>query len=976
MWYLWDPITSKIMHLPPLILKDGDSTSIEECCLSLPPDDAKSILLLTRRDKPTFVFYLLENRKRKRLKWTEFLYTKKLRRISEDGRLVYSLCCCNGKVYALNTDNHFYEFVIEIGIVVKDGGVVIKLMLFAGCPDPLYQFMYTDTSFSLVSLHKLDMTSLNWGKLEGLKKWDITGKRPGELEEEEINNMFNSSEIWEQMEDLKDGNFFVDLARDDSVAYSPTIASEFGGNPLHLQTSDFNSNTIISVKLTGTENYRVWAAAMKLAINTRNKTGFLDGTCLKSTYANSAPLSNQWERCNSIVLSWLLNYVFEELFLGQIFFDNASEVWAELKETYDKLDGEFDIMTKLPKCSCAAREDVSKHNQLIKLMQFLMGLNDVFQPIKSSLLARETLPDVKDAFAIISREESHRGIASSSFGSVTKPQVSSFVAKSNSWNNNGNKKFDNNKRVGNSTNNRGPNPNLHCTNCGKVGHTVDRCFDIIGYPPGYNKNTGPKSNGPRTFNANSVSSSSEKGASLSFTNEQMIKLMNLINEAPSGNVQANMAGRGTFFNSNVFFNLNFKFFYNSNSVMYKVTLGWIIDSGANQHMTISTLNMFGVIDITDLNLTVGHPNGTLAKIKYVGNLKLSDKIVLFDVLVVPEYCVSLLSVNKLIRDSRMFVGFTETKCFIQDLHQNKIVGTGSENGGLYMFDYVSPLSSNSQTIGNLSAVCFISKSMWHTRLGHPSDQAVNMLQQDLNFTKDSHVSPCDICHKAKQTREPFPFSDHQTTEIGELIHLDLWGPYKVISKDGFRYFLTIVDDYTRAVWIYLIKTKDEVYYHFVSYINMILNHFKCNIKTVRSDNGSEFVNNKMTELFNSLGIIHQTSCAYTPQQNGIAERKHRHLLNVARSLLFQSGIPLNMWTECVLTAAYLINRLPSSVLNGKSPFELVYGFKLKLSHLRSFGCLCFSSVLNNSDKFSSKSEKCVLIGFSTTKKAYKVYSLE
>ncbi|GKB15425.1 ribonuclease H-like domain-containing protein [Tanacetum coccineum] len=201
-------------------------------------------------------------------------------------------------------------------------------------------------------------------------------------------------------------------------------------NPLHFQTSDFNSNTIISVKLTGTENYKVWAAAIKSDINTRNKTGFLDGTCLKSIYANSAPLSNQ-----------------------------------------------------------------------------------------SSLLARETLPDVKDAFSINSREESHRGIASSSSGYVTKPLVSSFVAKSNSWNNIGNKKFDNNKRVGNSTNNTGPNPNLNCTNCGKVGHTVDRCFDIIGYPPGYNKNSGTKPNGPRTFNANSVSSSSMKGASLSFTNE-------------------------------------------------------------------------------------------------------------------------------------------------------------------------------------------------------------------------------------------------------------------------------------------------------------------------------------------------------------------------------------------------------------------------------------------------------------------------
>nr|GEX69133.1 ribonuclease H-like domain-containing protein [Tanacetum cinerariifolium] len=124
---------------------------------------------------------------------------------------------------------------------------------------------------------------------------------------------------------------------------------------------------------------------------------------------------------------------------------------------------------------------------------------------------------------------------------------------------------------------------------------------------------------------------------------------------------------------------------------------------------------------------------------------------------------------------------------------------------------------------------------------------------------------------------------------------------------------------------------------------------------VRYDNGTEFVNNNTNELFSGLSIVHQTSCAYTPQQNEVAERKHTHLLNMARILLFQSGLPLNIWTKCILTAAYLINRLPSFVLNGKSPFELVYGLKPKLSHLRSFGCRCYSYVLNNSDKFSARS---------------------
>ncbi|GJW98549.1 hypothetical protein Tco_0180357, partial [Tanacetum coccineum] len=142
---------------------------------------------------------------------------------------------------------------------------------------------------------------------------------------------------------------------------------------------------------------------------------------------------------------------------------------AELKETYDKLDGsiilnllqkihnfkqgelivseyyhrlnsvwrEFDIMTKLPKCSCAARDDVVKHNKLMRLMELLMGLIDVYHPIKSSLLSREDLPDVKEAFAIISIEESHRGIGSSS-GSVLKPKISNFVSNTKFSNNNNN----------------------------------------------------------------------------------------------------------------------------------------------------------------------------------------------------------------------------------------------------------------------------------------------------------------------------------------------------------------------------------------------------------------------------------------------------------------------------------------------------------------------------------------------------------
>ncbi|GKB79268.1 ribonuclease H-like domain-containing protein, partial [Tanacetum coccineum] len=185
------------------------------------------------------------------------------------------------------------------------------------------------------------------------------------------------------------------------------------------------------------------------------------------------------------------------------------------------------------------------------------------------------------------------------------------------------------------------------------------------------------------------------------------------------------------------------------------------------------------------NLTVGHPNGTLAKISTIRNLRLTANVVLFDVLVVPEYNVSLMSMHKLIKDSKLFVGFDETKCYIQDLNLIKTVGTGSEVVGLYLFD-VEQSGKPTLVLSNSSFVCHVSKQLWHSRLGHPADQVLSILSKTIGFKYDKNISPCDICHKAKQTRKPFPLFNHKYVSIGDLVHLDLWGPYKVeaYKEDG------------------------------------------------------------------------------------------------------------------------------------------------------------------------------------------------
>nr|GEX28708.1 ribonuclease H-like domain-containing protein [Tanacetum cinerariifolium] len=543
---------------------------------------------------------------------------------------------------------------------------------------------------------------------------------------------------------------------------------------------------------------------------------FITGTYVRTNYLASALLLEQWDRCNDMVLNWILGSLSQEVYLGHVFSNNAASVWNELKDTYDRIDGsivfnllqktnsfkqgglpvfeyyhklnslwrEYEILTKLPDCTYSARLEVANYDKMLKLMQFLMGLDDIYQPIRSSILTREVLPEAKDAFLIISREESYRGIPSSS-GTVKteKAQASAFVSKQSDMNRSRNNNWSSN---GNNVN-RGVYVNLLCKNCGFKGHTNDRCFELIGYPPGFkrNPNLKPNTNG----NSKSDSGNFRKGSSnnsetktsgnVSFTNEQVMKLMSLLNDMGSAG-QSNMAciTKCSFFNCNVFFNQNFYKFFCANVTINGINyhMGWIIDSGANQHMTNSIKDMVNLVDVFDLKLTVGHSNGTLAKITHVGNLKLNNDVMLFDVLVIPEYNVSLLSVHKLIKDS-----------------------------------------------------------------------------------------PCEVCHKAKQTKDSFSLSENKSTVFGQLMHLDVWGSYKVISREGFRYFLTILDDYSR---------------------------------------------------------------------------------------------------------------LPSSVLNGKSHFSLVYNKEPNLSYLRSFGCLCYAALIKGSDKFSEKSEKCVLISYASDKKAYKLFSLE
>ncbi|KAK1411971.1 hypothetical protein QVD17_32863 [Tagetes erecta] len=758
------------------------------------------------------------------------------------------------------------------------------------------------------------------------------------------------------------------------------------GDPLYLHPSDTSNASVINIKLKGTENYNVWANSMELALKVKNKLGFIDGTVVKTL--DDPVLGNQWDRCNSVVLSWILNSISEELYVGQIFSKIALDVWVELKETYSKLDGsviynlykqinsttqngssvsdyyhklnslwrQYDAITKLPKCTCNSSLQVTDFNNQIKLMQFLMGLDDTYQPIRTNILSKEPLPSVKNAFAMISAEESHRESNASHLN--LKTQAAAFNSKLTEISK---------RKIPTK-----PQP-LKCTHCNLTGHTIDKCFEIVGYPPNYKKKTNTQRAQAKSNATCDISSSSQTTNTMSqpFTPEQIAQIMSLISGNTANSFSADMSGN--FVSHKLNSKLHNMFCSNSSTELRESEI-WIIDSGANQHMVTNDSKIFNSLDVSEFNLTVGHPNGTKAQIMKIGSLKINDDTILRGVLVIPDYCVNLISVNKMAKENKLYSFFTESHCYVQDFLAKRLVMTGRELGGLYM---VSPLNESQFLACNSNMFnCSTSFELWHTRLGHPSDQVLKVLKDDLCFTKFGLSEPCDICHESKQTRSVFPHSEHVSKKVGDLIHLDLWGPFKTASREGYKYFLTIVDDFSRGVWLYLIKSKDQVYHHIESFFSLIRNQFGQCIKICRSDNGTEFVNQRLQSFFNLKGVIHQTSCAYTPQQNGIVERKHRHLLNTARSLMFQGGLPISMWTESVLTAAYLINRTPSSVLNGRTPYELLFGSKPSLKHLRNFGCLVFSTNLNPKSKFEKRAIKCVLLGYSVFKKGYKLWDMD
>ncbi|KAL2943034.1 Retrovirus-related Pol polyprotein from transposon RE1 [Bienertia sinuspersici] len=774
-------------------------------------------------------------------------------------------------------------------------------------------------------------------------------------------------------------------------------------NPLYLHPSD-GPSTISVEKLQGAADYRAWKRSMEIALASKRKLGFVTGTIARD--AEDKEKQEQWDTCNCMIIAWILFNVSDSIKKSIVYVDSARAIWKQLEQRYSVVNGsrkyrlnkeiyelkqkessineyyttmkilweELESMSGYPVITNMTVEmnafiralEVEKEEQ--RLFQFLNGLNETYASQRSNILMRSPLPTVEEACAILQQEEAQRVVLQ-----PVKVEMESSALYS---------KGTNERTVEN------------CSVCGKRGHGADKCWSVVGFPrwhpkhkPGQRgkiKDLGQASRwkgnpkggyGQRT--AANVQCQGEAGNGTGITIQQLEQMLKQL----PGSTMSSSIGRESDDEDDKDYGYAGMAYCNSAAVMCDE---WIVDSGASDHMTCDLRKL------TDIKLATGYPdirlpNGKTSRISHVGTARMSNELVLKNVLCVPDFKHNLISVNKLVRDSGCKVNFMKSMCVIED--DNKTVkGVGKECDGLYylidmpmqqLIKLVEKQKSNIKA--NLSTIqsegTRMSEAMkWHIRLGHTSFKRVKETGMVTREQLNNEI--CVTCPLAKFTKQPYKKSKSHASEPFELIHMDIWGPYRVLTRKNHRYFLTVVDDNTRCTWVHLLKLKSDACAAIEKFVRYAKNQFGKRVKIVRSDNALEFIEGACKKYFEQEGIVQQTTCVDRPRQNGRAERRHRNILEMARALNFQAGLPTKYWGDCVMTAAHLTNRIPTPVLNNKTPFEALNHRKPAYEQLKVFGCLVFAyNPSNDKDKFGARGVPCVHLGYAAGQKGYKLLNL-
>ncbi len=407
---------------------------------------------------------------------------------------------------------------------------------------------------------------------------------------------------------------------------------------------------------------------------------------------------------------------------------------------------------------------------------------------------------------------------------------------------------------------------------------------------------------------------------------------------------------------------------------------WHIDSAATAHMTFDRSAFATYQPVSPFAVQMGDSSTSLAVGR--GDVYLSilsdgktAKCKLRNVLHVPSFVYSLVSVTALAKRGLIVQFQDNCATIIQD---GKSVASGTRVGGLYTLD-LSTSSEKSET-----ALTTASLQLWHERMCHVHQAGVlnmarNKVVSSMEITSNKQGSKvCEACIAGKMHRSPIPrASETRAAGLLDLIHTDVAGPLSVPSKGGALYFVTFIDDKSRWLTVFPIKSKSDCFSCFLKFRSGVETQTGRKIKAIRSDGGGEYLSNEFKGFMTQNGIHHQQTCAYTPQQNGVAERMNRTLKDLVRAMLFHRNVPEEFWAEALCTAAYIRNRVTTKSLpKNKTPFHIWLEKVPDVSHLRVFGSRCWYKINQpNLRSLDVRAREAMMLGYATNQKAYKLWDL-
>ena len=400
---------------------------------------------------------------------------------------------------------------------------------------------------------------------------------------------------------------------------------------------------------------------------------------------------------------------------------------------------------------------------------------------------------------------------------------------------------------------------------------------------------------------------------------------------------------------------------------------WYLDNGASNHMS-GNRAYFSKIDET-IGGKVRFGDDSCIDIKGKGSVlfisKNKERKILADVYFIPGLRSNIISLGQA-TESGCDVRMREDYLTIHDRDGKLLLNAKRSQNRLYkvFMEFESDKCLQSMVLSE--------SIKWHARLGHVGMENMRTMIKEgmviglpsMTITKET----CSSCLLGKQVRQVFPQStSFRASQKLELIHGDLCGPITPATAAHKRYIFVLIDDYSRYMWSILLKEKGEAFEKFRLFKKTVEQETGFTIKTFRTDRGGEFLSKEFQTFCDDFGIQRHLTAPYTPQQNGVVERRNRTLMEMTRSILKHMSVPNYLWGEAVRHATYLINRVGTRVLAGKTPYEAFKGRKPNIEHLRVFGCIGYTKTENaHLKKLDDRSRVLVHLGTEPGSKAYRL----